>query len=332
MKIGLTYDLRSEYLAQGYSEEQTAEFDRDDTITALENTLTGLGHQVFKIGNIKSLILQLAVGESWDLVFNISEGLYGNARESQVPALLDAWKIPYTFSDPLVLALCLDKYVCKKYLTTFDIPTPRFALLEKASQIKALDLTYPVFAKPVSEGTGKGITVESVIYGTRELLARYKSLYSQYGQPLLVEEFLPGREFTVAVLGQGSGARVLGSMEILVKDSCQNSVYGYFTKENCETEISYQVSSDFVTRQAEKIALEAYRALHCKDVGRIDLKCDINGNPQFIEINPIPGLHPEHSDLPMIAQHQGISYRTLISKIITSARKRYKLKFKQEAA
>ncbi|MDO9578185.1 MAG: ATP-grasp domain-containing protein [Candidatus Cloacimonadales bacterium] len=324
MKIGLTYDLRSEYLALGYGEEETAEFDCEDTIEALETTIQSLGYQTQRIGSIKNLIHHLSTGNSWDLVFNICEGLQGEARESQVPAILDAFKIPYTFSDPLVLAIALDKYACKSYLEKFGIPTPGFALLQKESQLKNLDLNFPLFLKPVAEGTGKGVYANSKVENETQMLDQYRFLKKQFQQPILVEEYLPGREFTVAIVGNGRNANVLGTMEIFFRDSRHNAIYSYETKENCETEIIYQPGRDALAKQAEKVALKAYRALGCKDVGRVDIRTNRFGKPEFIEINPIPGIHPQHSDLPMIATQEGISYRELLQRIISSAIGRYK--------
>ena len=171
MKVGLTYDLRDEYLAQGFTEEETAEFDRADTIEAIDDTLQKLGYRTERIGNVKSLTLKLAAGARWDIVFNIAEGLGGFGREAQVPALLEAYNIPYTFSDPLVLSLTLHKAMTKRVIRDFGIPTPEFCVVEQVSDLERVDLAYPLFAKPVAEGTGKGITAESRIDHEAELIS-----------------------------------------------------------------------------------------------------------------------------------------------------------------
>jgi D-alanine-D-alanine ligase len=158
LKIGITYDLREDYLIEGYSEEETAEFDRAETIEAIDQTLKELGYRTDRIGHLKSLTRRLAAGDRWDLVFNIAEGLRGFGREAQIPALLDAYDIPYTFSDPLVLALTLHKGMTKHVIRDMGIPTPDFSIIEKEDQITGICLSYPLFAKPVAEGTGKGIT------------------------------------------------------------------------------------------------------------------------------------------------------------------------------
>jgi len=161
VKIGITYDLRDDYLAEGYSAEETLEFDRADTIDAIEQTLQYLGYPTVRIGNIKSLIKRLAAGDRWDMVFNIAEGLEGLGREAQVPALLDAYKIPYTFSDPLILSLTLHKGMTKHVIRDLRIPTPDFVVIEKKGDIDKIALPFPLFAKPVAEGTSKGITAAS---------------------------------------------------------------------------------------------------------------------------------------------------------------------------
>jgi D-alanine-D-alanine ligase len=156
MKIGLTYDLRDEYLAAGYDEEATAEFDRADTIDSIENAIRSLGHETDRIGHVRQLVTRLAAGDRWDLVFNICEGMHGIAREAQVPALLEAYEIPCTFADPVVMAVCLHKGLTKTLVEKAGLPTARFAVVEQISDVDNVDLPYPLFAKPIAEGTGKG--------------------------------------------------------------------------------------------------------------------------------------------------------------------------------
>src|SRR5512141_2211608 len=153
MKVGLTYDLRAEYLAAGYGEEETAEFDRPDTIEAIEGALRKLGHQTDRIGHVRQLVNRLARGDRWDFVFNIAEGLRGLAREAQVPSLLEAYEIPCTFSDPLVLALTLHKGLTQRVLRDMGLPTAEFFLVETEADIARVNLPFPLFAKPVAEGT-----------------------------------------------------------------------------------------------------------------------------------------------------------------------------------
>jgi D-alanine-D-alanine ligase len=325
MKIGLTYDLRSEYLAMGYSELETAEFDRDDTIDAIESTLQELGHETERIGHAKQLAKALTSGKRWELVFNITEGLHGIGREAQVPALLDLYEIPYTFSDPLVMSLTLHKGLTKRVLRDAGVPTCDFVVAENEEDAMAVTFAPPYFVKPVAEGTGKGITPASIVPGHEALPDAVRLLLDAFNQPVLVESFLPGREFTVGIVGTGRQAKAIGSIEVVLLHNAEADVYSYVNKENCEELVEYRLvhaEEDPIVREAEEIALQAWRILGCRDGGRIDLRCDAAGRPQFIEVNPLAGIHPAHSDLPIICTKKGIPYKTLIQEIVRSAAER----------
>ena len=325
MKIGLTYDLRSEYLAEGYSEEETAEFDRDDTVTAIEDALIRLGHRTDRIGHAKSLMKRLIAGQRWDLVFNIAEGMSGIGREAQVPAILDVFGIAYTFSDPLVMTLTLHKGMTKRVVRDAGIPTPDFAVVNGHEELSLVTFEPPFFIKPVAEGTGKGVTPDSIVRRRKDLAAACRNLLARFKQPVLVEQFLPGREFTVGVIGTGADASILGTMEIHLNSNAESQVYSYINKEQCEERVTYRLVSadkDAVVREAEAIVLEAWRVLGCRDAGRADVRCDEHGRPQFMEVNPLAGIHPEHSDLPIICHFLGIPYIRLIDRILGSAVKR----------
>jgi len=315
----MTYDLRSDYLAAGYGEEETAEFDRESTIEAIDHALRNMGHETVRIGNFMSLMPRLLAGERWDLVFNICEGLYGFGREALVPALLEAHRIPYVFSDPLVLGLTLHKGMCKHVIRDIGIPTPAFAVVKTMAEVADVTLPYPVFAKPVAEGTGKGVTPASKISNGEELHVVCAELLQTYHQPVLVEAFLPGREFTVGIVGNGAAARSIGVMEVVLLANSEPEVYSYHNKEFCEELVEYRKVNDPEARQAEETALASWHALDCRDGGRVDLRSDANGIPNFIEVNPLAGLHPEHSDLCIIATKYGITYHELLSKIVNAA-------------
>lgn len=318
--VGLVYDLRSEYLAQGFSEDDVAEFDSDATLEALEQTIQECGYRTERIGNGKALSLKLAAGHRWDMVFNIAEGIGGRCRESFVPAMLELYDIPYTFSDPLICALTLDKAMTKRVVAQHGLATPAFAVVEQLGDLKGLSLRYPLFAKPLAEGTGKGIDQNSHIDTPKQLQAVCAALLSKYNQPVLVEEFLPGREFTTGVLGTGADARVIGTMEIEMRSQNEPAIYSYLNKEECESRINYYTLTEQPLReQVETLALKSYRVLECRDSGRVDIRCDGDGKPCFIEINPLAGLHPHHSDLPMICTRMNMSYSTLIGSILQSA-------------
>jgi D-alanine-D-alanine ligase len=325
MRIGLTYDLRSEYLAAGYSEDETAEFDREETIDAIDATLQRLGHETDRVGNARQLVERLAAGRRWDLVFNIAEGMVGIGREAQIPALLDAYGIPYTFSDPLVMSLTLHKGMTKRVMRDAGVPTCDFAVVEHSDDIAQVRFGPPYFVKPVAEGTGKGVSPKSIVRRRKDLPEACRLLLETYRQPVLVERFLPGREFTTAVIGTGRQADVLGTMEVLLLADAEQQVYSYHNKENFEALVRYrlvQPADDPLVADIEDIALRAWRVLGCRDAGRLDLRCDKRGRPQFIEVNPLAGLHPEHSDLPIICGLVGVSFERLIARIIASAEQR----------
>jgi D-alanine-D-alanine ligase len=326
MRIGMTYDLRDDYIAAGMSEEETAEFDKIDTIEAIEKAIRTAGHETVRIGNITSLVQRLARNESWDLVFNIAEGLHGFGREAQVPALLDAYRIPYVFSGPLVQAVTLHKGISKHVVRDSGLPTPAFAVINCADDVTGVDLPYPLFAKPVAEGTGKGVTAASKITDYKMLQTTCKNLLATFKQPVLVETFLPGREFTVGIVGNGSDARSLGVLEVVLLADSEPDVYSYHNKANFENLVEYHAVNDAEADKAAEVALACYRVLGCNDAGRVDLRSDGNGLPNFIEVNSLAGLHPEISDLSILAGKHGINYQQLISSIIDAAMKRLGLK------
>jgi D-alanine-D-alanine ligase len=325
MNIGLTYDLRDDYLAEGYSEEETAEFDRPATIEGIEAALLELGYQTDRIGNAKRLVERLAQGDRWDLVFNIAEGLHGVAREAQVPAILDVYAIPYTFSDPLVLSLALHKNLTKTVVQQAGILTPEFALVTEPGEIDAITLPFPLFAKPVAEGTSKGITAASKIVDRQALGQVATELLDQFRQPVLVETFVSGREFTVGLTGTGPETKVVGTMEISLLPGADAEVYSYVNKEQCEELVHYTLArpnDDPLVERVNEMALAVWRLLGCRDGGRVDIRCDAQGRPHFLEVNPLPGLHPQHSDLPILCGFTGIPYVDLIDRIVASARRR----------
>jgi D-alanine-D-alanine ligase len=309
----------------GYSEEETAEFDRDDTITAIESALQNLGYTTDRIGNGWQLAERLVKGDRWDLVFNIAEGLRGISRESQVPALLDLYGIPYTFSDPVITGLTLHKAMTKHVIRDNGLPTPDFMIVKSPSDAVEISFPPPYFIKPLAEGTGKGVTAKSIVRDKKLISKRCEDLLKQFHQPVLVEKYVSGREFTVGIVGTGMDARVLGTMEIILLPQAETEVYSYINKEQCEELVEYKkvsAADDPIVKESENVALNSWNALECRDAGRVDLRCDEKGNPYFLEVNPLSGLHPLHSDLPILCTHLGISYINLIKEIVTSALKR----------
>lgn len=316
LRCGLTYDLRQDYLAMGFGAEETAEFDSIETIDGLDQALTSLGVTVERIGHVKALAARLVAGERWDFVFNICEGVKGLGREAQVPCLLEAYDIPYVFSDALTLALTLDKAMAKKVLLHDGVPTVPFAVLNHARDAASVTLPFPVFAKPVAEGSGKGVGPASKAGDHAALEAVTADLIRQFDQPVLVETFLPGREFTVGIVGEGESARAIGVMEVIFGDDAAPDGYGYDNKQHWEGRIGYELVDDAEAREAGRVAVAGWRALRCRDGGRADVRSDANGRPHFIEVNPLAGLHPTYSDLVFLANFAGLTYRDLIGQIL----------------
>lgn len=321
MKVGLTFDLRSWYIGRGYSMDETAEFDKQETVDALEDSLKQMGHSTEPIGNAFQLIEALAAGRRWDIVFNIAEGLYGDGRESVVPAILDQYRIPYVFSGPVIMGLSLNKHLAKLVVSAAGVPVSPGVLITEPDSCDKIILNYPLFVKPVSEGTGKGITEKSLVKNASELRVMVEWILSEFRQPALVEEYLPGREFTVGIVGSGHESVAIGGMEVICAD---NLPYSVEVKENYENYCKYTPLDVNIADECRKVALSAWKALDAVDAGRIDLKADRNGKICFIEANPLAGLNPIHSDLPILARMYGIEYQKLMEMIMESATRRVK--------
>jgi D-alanine-D-alanine ligase len=301
--------------------DETAEFDKQETVDALENSLKLMGHETEPIGNAFQLIEALAAGKKWDIVLNIAEGLYGDGRESVVPAILDQYKIPYVFSGPVIMGLSLNKHLAKLVVAASGVPVSPGCLITELKDLDNCNLNFPLFVKPVSEGTGKGITDKSLVNSTAELFRMVEWILTEFHQPALIEEYLPGREFTVGVVGYGDEAFAIGGMEVM---TINNLPYSVEVKENYQNYCTYKPLDPDITDECKSVALRAWKALDAVDAGRIDLKADRNGKICFIEANPLAGLNPVHSDLPMLSRMYGIEYQTLMEMIMNSAIKRIK--------
>lgn len=320
IRIGLTYDLRDDYRALGLDEELIAEFDSRETIDCLADTLASIGYEVERVGNADALQRRLLEGARWDLVFNVAEGLYGFGREALVPALLDAKRIPYTFSDPMVCALTLHKAMAKRIARDIGIPTAEFTVVERAEEAEALEFPTPAFAKPLAEGTSKGINADSCAESLAELRRIAGSLLARFEQPVLIERYLPGREVTVGLLGTGVQAEALGALEVAAREGAEPGSCSFQNKERCEELLDYYLCSDpAFAEECCRQALQIWRAFGCRDAGRVDFRADENGQPCFLEVNPLAGLHPSHSDLPILCSAIGLPYRDLLGRIVGSA-------------
>jgi D-alanine-D-alanine ligase len=301
--------------------DETAEFDKQETVDAIVNALKEMGHETEPVGNAFQLIEALASGKKWDMVFNIAEGLYGDGRESVVPAVLDQYKIPYVFSGPVIMGLSLNKHLAKLVVASSGVPVSPGYLINDLKDLDRCALNYPLFVKPVSEGTGKGITEKSLVNNSDELFKMVGWILSEFHQPALVEEYLPGREFTVGLVGYGDDALAIGGMEVITSN---NLPYSVEVKENYLDYCKYKPLDADIIDECKSVALSAWKALDAVDAGRVDLKADRNGQICFIEANPLAGLNPIHSDLPMLARFYGIEYQTLLEMIMKAAIKRIK--------
>ncbi len=311
MRIGLTYDAVADWRDAGLDAELLAEFDSEQTIAAIATHIARRGHAVERIGRAQALVAQLAQGARWDLVFNICEGLHGPGREALVPALLEAYDVPCVFSNSTTMGLCLDKGHAKRVVRDAGVPTADFAVIDRSGT--RVELPFPVFAKPITEGSGKGISAASRCEAPADLAETATRLLAWFAQPILVERYLPGREFTVGVLGSGDAAEMVGVMEIL-----SDAVYGFAVKKDYAG-VRYRLAGDREGQRAGEVALAAWRVLGCRDAGRVDIKSDEDGCPMFLEVNPLAGLHPVDSDLVVLARLAGHDYAWLLEEILVRA-------------
>lgn len=273
----------------------------------------------------RELARRLVAGDRWDLIFNLAEGVWGRSREAQVPAVCELFNQPYTFSDPLTCALALDKALAKRVVRDRGLPTPEFEIVNTPEEASTLSLPLPLFLKPLAEGSSKGVTSHSFINDQEALVPACEELLAQFHQPVLVETFLPGREVTVGIVGNGSTAGVLAVMEVIFTDKADAVGYTALNKGEYLERVSYRLVTDEepVAAQANQLALNVYHALGCRDTARVDLRCDARGVWHFLEVNPLPGLNHIRSDLPIMADLAGLSYPQLIGKIVDSAWQRW---------
>lgn len=316
LRVGLTFNVKRE------SGDEEAEFDSPKTIDAIAAAIESYGHTVVHLEADADLPMTLA-GAAPDVVFNVAEGHRGRGREAQVPALCEMLGIPYTASDPTTLAICLDKSLAKQILRAADIDTPGWQLLTTGRE-KLRPMRYPVIVKPNAEGTSKGITSASVVMDELGVRAAARVLIERYGQPALVEEYIRGRELTVGLLGERR-PRVLPIMEVVFVDPAEHPVYGFEEKQADTTKVRFECPASLTPaeqRRVEKVARDTFAALDCRDVARVDLRMADDGTIYVLEVNPLPGLAPDFSDLCVIAKHAGMDHKALIGEILAGAIKR----------
>ncbi|MGE5315005.1 MAG: D-alanine--D-alanine ligase family protein [Acidobacteriota bacterium] len=328
-------DVSTQVRFTSTSADAYAEWDTIETITAVRDALA-LRHKVTMIEADADAFEKLRRTRP-AMVFNIAEGQYGVSREAQIPAILEMLNIPYTGSDALTLGICLDKSRAKEILSHYSIPTPKFSVISRLSELSVSDHPLPCMVKPLYEGSSKGIFDASLVRTEAELIAQVERVTNVYGQPALVEEFLPGREFTVAMLGNGDDVRVLPIVEIRFGSLPEgvNPIYSYEAKwiwdqaDNpldifaCPAPLAPELQASI-----EKLCRDAYRVLRCRDWSRIDVRLDAEGEPHIIEINPLPGILPnpeENSCYPKAARAAGLSYQEMLNAVLDAACRRYQL-------
>jgi D-alanine-D-alanine ligase len=329
MKIGITYDLKTDGpVREGLPDDYQEEFDSPATIEAIAAVLRGLGHEVVPLGDGRELLEKLLVNPP-DFVFNLAEGQgVGRSREARVPAVLEMLGIPYTGSDPLTLAVTLDKDCAKRLVASAGVAVPQGVVIAvegcrlPMENLKSAicHLQMPVIVKPAWEGSSKGIRDKCLVDDPAQLAGVIESLGRDHRQPILVEGYIEGDELTVGMVGNDP-PRVVGIMRVLPQGPGERFIYSLEVKRDWERRVRYEAPAHLspgVASAVETAAMAAYRVLGCRDVARIDFRLR-DGVPYFLEVNPLPGLNPDYSDLVLLARPCGWSYERLIESILRAA-------------
>ena len=329
MRIGLSYDLKDKVpKPQGKPEDALEEYDSLETVDAIAKAIEAQHHSVVKLGGGREF-LNNVLGQRVDLVFNIAEGL-GNyrGREAQVPSVLEMLGVPYSGSDPLCLAMSLEKPLAKRLVSFSGVATPMWQVVSDTRQLKEVEwsrFSLPAFAKPAHEGSSKGIRITSRLETSQQIVEAVTGLLEYYQQPVMVEEFISGEEVTVGVIGN-SPPKVVGIMRVVPRKKTDYFVYSLEVKRDWESLLTYECPALLGKGVLQDIAdssLKAYEALGCRDFARMDFRIGPDGTPYFLEINPLPGLNPKSGDLPIMAGKMGWTYEALISAVLNAALQRY---------
>lgn len=330
MRIGISYNIKGDIAGPGLPEDAYEEFDAPETIFAIRDVLSGLGHDVLMLGFGRDAVGQV-LNNKIDFVFNIAEGYLGRSREAQIPALLEMLGIPYSGPDPLAAALTLDKSLAKKVAAASGINTPAYFMFYPGRDFNYGMIDFPVILKPVWEGSSKGIRNSSLVNNREELNNQLEWLGKNYpGGPVIAEEFIGGREFTVGIIGNNR-PEVIGIMEVIPKNKAAGEfVYSLEVKRDYLAQVDYCCPAridPILEKRIKRSALSLYEIFGCRDISRFDFRVDKDGTPSFLEVNPLPGLNPVSSDLVIMAKLLGIKYDNLITSIFHSALERCNLKY-----
>jgi D-alanine--D-alanine ligase len=319
LRVGLAFNMKR--IDSQAGDDREAEYDAPETILAIAEAIESHGHTAVRLEATADFPRNL-MSSNVDVVFNIAEGMVGRSREGQVPSLCELLGVPYTGSDPATLSICLDKGLCKRLLA--DVETPGFQVLVTGRE-RLRSFRYPVIVKPNQEGTSKGISRRNVCDDEGALRDLARELIERYGQPALVEEYIVGRELTVGLLGERR-PRVLPPMEVVFLTQTDRPVYDYESKQCWPEHVRYECPANLTKeelRAVERTCRSTFVALGCRDVARIDLRLTDDARVYVLEVNPLPGLTPDYSDLCLIANGAKIDYRTLIAEILSGAIKRW---------
>lgn len=322
--VGLTYDLKTDYeLKDGDPADAYAEFDHPSTIDVIAEAIESQGFSVKRIGNVNQL-LEMGDDIGVDIVFNISEGLFGRNRESQVPIILEMKRIPFVGADALTLGLTLDKVMAKKMFKADNIPTPKFFEVKNAQSLDDIDhIKFPLIVKPRFEGSSKGLSESSRVEDMDGLRAQVEHIVNTYKQPALVEEFISGSEFTVGVIGNDDPlAMDVVQVKIDGRLQLNNKFYTFsrITSNRLEYICPAKITQE-LAKKLQEIALKVYTTVECRDFGRVDFRVDKDGKPYVLEINPLPSLSTEDV-FPLLAKSIGLTYNEIIGKILNIALER----------
>ena len=327
LKVGIAYNLKK-VSAEG-ADDMEAEYDSRETIGTIKNVFESAGISTVLL-EANSDFTEKVKKSKVDIVFNIAEGTHGRGRESQIPAILSFLGVPCSGSDETTLAVSLDKAMTKRYLSTFGIKTPDYQYVKVPEFKLDPSLHFPLIVKPDSEGSSKGIADFAIADSESQLLEIVNRNFKLYGEPMLIEEYIPGREFTVGVLGNGTDTTVFEPMEICyIREGRENQIYNYRVKKDYKNYVNYKCPSSVgkgIRESLKETAAKIYEVLECRDFSRIDFRLSEDGTPYFIEINPLPGLAPGYSDYPMLADFCGVDYRTLILSVLNCSLIRYGMK------
>ncbi|MBN1961043.1 MAG: hypothetical protein JW841_08850 [Deltaproteobacteria bacterium] len=332
MEIGIAYNLPSTNKNKNdLINNIPEEFENFKTVEAIAEVIDKHGHRPRLLGGGRGFVAEV-MKHSSDLVFNFAKGVGTRSREAHIPAALEMLEIPFTHSDPLTLAVAFEKAICKRVINSAGVSTSRYAVIHSLQEASALTLTFPLMIKPLHEELVVDKRYHLQVTNLRDLVEQLEYINQETNQPVIVEEFCNGPEFVIGIIGSEAKAHVIGIMEIVPKHvSLDSFIYYSDLKQNHTEQLNYVVPTKQPKQLLDliaKIALDAYRTIQCRDIGKVVVRLDSStSSPVFIKIDPLPGFNPKNSDIVILAQGMGISYEDLITEVIKSACERYNLSF-----